>query len=113
MDSKPQFGNQQKYRKFISKNDLSFKSYSSSSFQNAYTNQTSFQNPLRSNNEINSTSADSYSYQNSNPNYEKPKIKDNVIILRPNEFVAELFRNFSEKIHYVIFLYLRKMLILK
>jgi hypothetical protein len=97
MDSKPQFSNQQKYRKFISKNDLSFKTYSSSSFQNAYTSQTSFQNPLRSNNEMNSTSADSYSYQNSNPNYEKPKIKDNVIILRPNEFVAELFRNFSEK----------------
>ena len=97
MDSKPQFGNQQKYRKFISKNDLSFKSYSSSSFQNAYTNQTSFQNPLRSNNEINSTSADSYSYQNSNPNYEKPKIKDNVIILRPNEFV-DIEMNLEEKI---------------
>jgi hypothetical protein len=55
-------------------------------------------NPPRPNNEMNSTSADSYSYQNSNPpNYEKPKIKDNVIMVSSNEFISELFKNFSEK----------------
>ena len=98
MDSKPQFSNQQKYRKYISKNDLSFKSYSSSSFQNTLLNQNLFLNPTRSSNEMNSTSADSYSYQNSNPpNYEKPKIKDNVIMVSSNEFISELFKNFSEK----------------
>ena len=98
MDSKPQYSNQQKYRKYISKNDLSFKSYSSSSFQNALMNQNLFMNPPRPNNEMNSTSADSYSYQNSNPpNYEKPKIKDNVIMVSSNEFINELFKNFSEK----------------
>ena len=98
MDSKPQYSNQQKYRKYISKNDLSFKSYSSSSFQNTLMNQNLFMNPPRSNNEMNSTSADSYSYQNSNPpNYEKPKIKDNVIMVSSNEFISELFKNFSEK----------------
>jgi hypothetical protein len=98
MDSKPQFSNQQKYRKFISKNDLSYKSYSSSSFQNTLLNQNLFLNQTRSSNEVNSTSADSYSYQNSNPpNYEKPKIKDNVIMVSSNEFISELFKNFSEK----------------
>ena len=98
MDSKPQYSNQQKYRKYISKNDLSFKSYSSSTFQNSLMNQNLFMNPPRPNNEMNSTSADSYSYQNSNPpNYEKPKIKDNVIMVSSNEFISELFKNFSEK----------------
>ena len=98
MDSKPQYSNQQKYRKYISKNDLSFKSYSSSTFQNRHMNQNLFMNPPRPNNEMNSTSADSYSYQNSNPpNYEKPKIKDNVIMVSSNEFINELFKNFSEK----------------
>ena len=98
MDSKPQFSNQQKYRKYISKNDLSFKSYSSSSFQNTLMNQNLFMNPPRPNNEMNSTSADSYSYHNSNPpNYEKPKIKDSVIMVSSNEFINELFKNFSEK----------------
>jgi len=98
MDSKPQYSNQQKYRKYISKNDLSVKSYSLSTFQNTLMNQNLFMNPPRPNNEMNSTSADSYSYQNSNPpNYEKPKIKDNVIMVSSNEFINELFKNFSEK----------------
>ena len=98
MESKSQFSNSQKFRKFIPKNDLSYKSYSSSSFQNTYKSTNYFLNSNRPSNELNSTSADSYSYQNSNITYEKPKIKDNIIYLKTHtEFVGELFKNFGEK----------------
>ena len=99
MDSQPQYSNQQKYRKYVPKNDLSYKSYSSSSFQNPYKNQNLYSNSSKPNNEMNSTSADSYSYQNSNTiNYEKPKIKDNIVILKkPSDFVSELFKAFGEQ----------------
>ena len=97
MDSQPQYSNQQKYRKYVPKNDLSYKSYSSTSFQNPYKNQNLYANSTKPNNEMNSTSADSYSYQNSNTiNYEKPKIKDNIVILKkPSDFVSELFKAFG------------------
>lgn len=101
MESQPQYSNQQKYRKYVSKNDLSYKSYSSSSFQNPYKNQNIYLNSNKPNNEMNSTSAsnDSYSYQNSNTiNYEKPKIKDNIVVLKkPSDFVSELFKAFGEQ----------------
>ena len=97
MESQPQYSSQQKYRKFIPKNESSYKSYSSGSFQNQFKGQNMYLNQSRPNNELMSTSADSYSYQNSNVNYEKPKIKDNIVILkRPNDFVSELFKAFGE-----------------
>ena len=98
MDSQPQYSNQQKYRKYVPKNDSSFKSYSTTSFQKTYKNQNSFSNSNsnRPNNEMNSTSADSYSY--SNINYEKPQVKDNIVVLRqPSDFVRELFKAFGEQ----------------
>ena len=97
MESQPQYSSQQKYRKFLPKNESSYKSYSSGSFQNQYKGQNIYLNQARPNNELMSTSADSYSYQNSNANYEKPKIKDNIVILKkPSEFVSELFKAFGE-----------------
>lgn len=96
METKSQYINQQKYRKFIPKTD-SYKSFPSSSFNNGFSNQNIFLNPTRSNNDFISTSADSHSYQNSNLIYEKPKIKDSIVVLRqPNEFVSELFKSFGE-----------------
>ena len=97
MDAQPQYKNQQKYRKYMSKNDSSYKSYSTGSFQNSYKNQknNSNSNSNRPNNEMNSTSGDSYSY--TNLNYEKPHIKDNIVILKkPSDFVSELFKAFGE-----------------
>jgi hypothetical protein len=96
METKSQYINQQKYRKFIPKTD-SYKTFPSSSFNNGFSNQNIFLNPTRSNNDLISTSADSHSYQNSNLIYEKPKIKDSIVVLRqPNEFVSELFKSFGE-----------------
>ena len=98
MDSKSQSSNSQNFRKYIQKNNLSYKSYSSSSFPNTYKSTNYFLNSNRPSNELNSTSADSYSYQNTNSTYEKPKIKDNIIYLKtPSDFVSELFKNFGEK----------------
>lgn len=97
MDAQPQYSTQQKHRKYLPKNDLSFKSHSSSSFPTTYNNPNSFQNSLRPNNELGSTSADSNSYQNPNICYEKPTIKDNIVVLKKcSDFVSELFNAFGE-----------------
>ena len=51
METKSQYINQQKYRKFIPKTD-SYKTFPSSSFNNGFSNQNIFLNPTRSNNDI-------------------------------------------------------------
>ena len=97
MEKQSQYNSQQKYRNYIPKKDHSYKSYSSSSFPTLYKTQSSFKNSNHTNNEINTTSSDSYSYQNSNLTYEKHKIIDNNILLKnPSNFVSELFKVFGD-----------------
>ena len=57
-------------------------------------------NSFKSAADISSADTDCFSYQNTNLNcnYDKPKIYENRIVVKnPNEFIVELFKEFSEK----------------
>ena len=92
-----QFNSQQKYRNYFPKKDHSYKAYQTSSFSTHYKTQKSYGNSNLTSNEINSTSQDSHSFQNSiNMIYDKHKIIDNIILTNPKNFVCELFKVFGD-----------------
>ena len=96
MDTSFQPNNSQTSMKFIQKKDSSQLSYSSLSNPNLCKNQNNVLNPFRSTNEKNSTSADSYSYQNFITNYENAKLLDYLISKNKEIELNEFFKTFCE-----------------
>ena len=93
--------NQQIYSKNINKfalnKDSSYKTFSSCSNPNLCKNSNNVLNQFRLTNEKNSTSADSYSYQNYILSYENSKSFDASIQKDKNERLNDLFATFGDK----------------
>lgn len=100
MASQKQYNTQNNMMQYIGMKEMNFYPFSNNPFNQIYNNQNLYMNSTRTTNDISSTDTDSYSYQNANLNFtfDKPKIMENRIIVKnPNDFIAELFKAFSEK----------------
>ena len=100
MASQNQYNIQNNIIQYMGMKDMNFYPFSNSPFNQIYNNQNIYVNSTKGTNDISSTDADSYSYQNPNLNFnfDKPVITDNrITVKKSNEFIAELFKVFSEK----------------
>ena len=100
MASQNQYNIQKNIIQYMGMKDMNFYPFSNSPFNQIYNNQNIYVNSTKGTNDISSTDADSYSYQNPNLNFnfDKPVITDNrITVKKSNEFIAELFKVFSEK----------------
>jgi len=100
MASQTQANNQKNIMQYVGMKDMNYYPFSNNIFNQIYNNKSLYMNSTRGTNDISSTDTDSYSYQNPNLNFnfDKPKITDNrIIVKKSNEFIAELFKVFSEK----------------
>ena len=98
MSSQINYNTQQNYRQYQGVNEAKYFPYQNNQYNPVYNNKKVFLGSNRTTNDISSMDTDSYSFQNQNFTYDKQKNSENRIVLKkPNEFVNELFKVFSEK----------------
>ena len=100
MASQKKYNTQNNIMQSMGMKDMNYCPFSNNPFNQLYNNQNLYVNSTRGTNDISSTDTDSYSYKNVNFyfNIDKSTITENLItIKKPNEFIAELFKAFSEK----------------
>ena len=87
---------QQNFRQFQSSSEIKYFPFQNSQTQPSYNNnKKAYANSNKASNDISSTDTESYYL---NYSFEKPKNSENNIVLKkPNEFVAELFKAFGDK----------------
>ena len=100
MDYQTQYNKILYIMKFMGMKGNSFYPFSNNPSDQIYNQQNLNTNSFKSAADISSADTDCFSYQNTNLNcnYDKPKIYENRIVVKnPNEFIVELFKEFSEK----------------